>query len=92
MPTSPLAIKPITPAFAALDQYDADWVADDDAGVKYRLNQRGTDYYGILRESVGVPAALAELAFLSNPAEEALLASDTLIFVINDFLRDSRSG
>lgn len=61
---------------AALEPYDVEWVADDDAGVKYRLNQRGTDYYGILRESAGVPAALAELAFISNPAEEALLATD----------------
>ena len=63
-------------AVGSIGGLGADWVADDDAGVKYRLNQRGTDYYGILRESVGVPAALAELAFLSNPAEEALLATD----------------
>ena len=63
-------------SFAALEPFAVDWVADDDAGVKYRLNQRGTDYYGILRESAGIPAALAELAFLSNPAEEALLAGD----------------
>jgi N-acetylmuramoyl-L-alanine amidase len=62
--------------FAALEGYDIDWAADDDAGVKYRLNQRGTDYYGILRESAGVTASLAELAFLSNPAEEALLETD----------------
>lgn len=61
---------------AALEPYDVDWVADDDAGAKYRLNQRGTDYYGILRESAGTPAVLAELAFLSNPPEEALLATE----------------
>ena len=60
----------------ALAVHDIDWVADDDAGAKYRLNQRGTDYYGVLRESVGTPAVLAELAFLSNPSEEALLATD----------------
>lgn len=60
---------------AALEQYDVDWVADTDAGAKYRLNQRGTDYYGILRNSVGVPAVLAELAFISNPAEEQLLST-----------------
>ena len=34
----------------------------------------GTDYYGILRRSAGVPAVLSEAAFISNPAEEALLA------------------
>lgn len=58
-----------------LAQYEVAWVADDDAGVKFRLNERGTDYYGILRNSVGVPTVLAELAFLSNPAEEQLLAT-----------------
>jgi len=60
----------------ALSGYEAQWVADSDAGVKYRLNSRGTDYYGILRESAGTPSALAELAFLSNPSEEDLLATD----------------
>jgi N-acetylmuramoyl-L-alanine amidase len=60
---------------AALSAYDVDWVADTDAGAKYRLNQRGSDYYGILRDSAGVPAVLVEAAFLSNPAEEALLAT-----------------
>jgi N-acetylmuramoyl-L-alanine amidase len=60
---------------AAFSAYDVDWVADTDAGAKYRLNQRGSDYYGILRESAGVPAVLVEAAFLSNPAEEALLAT-----------------
>ena len=48
-------------------------MADTDAGAKYRLNQRGTGYYGILRNAVGIPASLAELAFLTNPTEEALL-------------------
>jgi len=60
---------------AALSDYDAEWVADSDAGAKVRLNSRGTDYYGILRESSGTPAALAELAFLSNPSEEQLLST-----------------
>ena len=59
---------------AALSSHETSWVADTDAGVKYRLNQRGTDYYGILRNAVGVPSSLAELAFLSNPLEERLLA------------------
>jgi len=63
---------------AALSRFEADWVADSDAGVKYRLNSRGTDYYGILRESAGIPAALAELAFLSNPSEERLLSTSAV--------------
>ena len=58
---------------SALSAHDAEWVSDRDAGVKYRLNERGTDYYGILRNAAGVPATLAELAFLTNPTEEQLL-------------------
>ncbi|MFQ5557286.1 MAG: N-acetylmuramoyl-L-alanine amidase [Acidimicrobiales bacterium] len=60
---------------AALEVFDVDWVSDTDAGAKYRLNQRGTDYYGILRNAAGVPSVLAELAFISNPAEAELLAT-----------------
>jgi len=64
--------------FAALSGYEASWVADTDAGTKVRLNSRGTDYYGILRNSSGTPAALAELAFISNPTEEQLLATEVV--------------
>jgi N-acetylmuramoyl-L-alanine amidase len=62
----------------ALSAYSADWVADRDAGAKYRVGDSGNDYYGVLRLSAanGVVASLAELAFLSNPSEEALLKRD----------------
>ncbi len=62
----------------ALAVFPAQWVADTDAGAKYRTNDAGGDYYGILRRSgeVGVVASLAELAFISNPSEEALLRRD----------------
>jgi len=61
--------------FKALSAYQADWAADRDAGTKYRLGDSGNDYYGILRISAigGVVGTLAELAFVSNPTEEALL-------------------
>jgi N-acetylmuramoyl-L-alanine amidase len=59
----------------ALSQFQGvAWVADTDAGAKYRLNSRGGDYYGILRRTAGVPSALAELAYVSNPPEADLLA------------------
>lgn len=58
----------------AFRSYDVTWVADRDAGAKYRLRSGGGDYYGILNRSAGVPAVLSEAAFISNPAEEALLA------------------
>lgn len=57
----------------ALSQYQGiDWVADADAGAKYRLSSRGDDYYGIIRQTQGTPGVLAELGFLSNPPEEQL--------------------
>lgn len=58
---------------AAFEPYDVPWVADLDAGAKFRPNDEGGDYYGILRNSAGVPAVLSEALFLSNPPEEALL-------------------
>ena len=57
----------------ALSAYPISWVADTDAGAKYRRNVNGDDYYGILRRTQGTPASLAELAFMSNPPEEELL-------------------
>jgi N-acetylmuramoyl-L-alanine amidase len=57
----------------ALSAYQVSWTADTDAGAKYRLNAGGDDYYAVLRRSHGTPSALAELAFVSNPPEEALI-------------------
>ncbi len=48
------------------------WVADTDAGAKYRKGSGGDDYYAVIRKTHGTPAALAELGFISNPPEEAL--------------------
>lgn len=60
--------------FAFFDSLPNDeWYADRDAGAKYRPNQSGGDYYGILRRTNGIAAVLSEAAFLPNPAEEALL-------------------
>jgi N-acetylmuramoyl-L-alanine amidase len=53
---------------------DVAWVADRDAGAKYRTSSRGDDYYGIIRRTQGTPGVLAELGFISNPPEEALYA------------------
>jgi N-acetylmuramoyl-L-alanine amidase len=54
---------------------DMDWAANVDAGAKWRLNDWGEDYYGMLRRpaAVGIPACITEFAFLSDPGEEALL-------------------
>jgi N-acetylmuramoyl-L-alanine amidase len=57
----------------ALSAYQVPWVADRDAGTKYRRGDNG-DYYFVLRKTAGVPSALAELAFITNPPEADLLA------------------
>jgi N-acetylmuramoyl-L-alanine amidase len=68
---SGLVYEALVRAFA---DYDVEWVGDRDAGAKYRLRGDGTDYYGILNRTAGVPAVLSEAAFISNPPEEALLS------------------
>ncbi|MEX2586600.1 MAG: N-acetylmuramoyl-L-alanine amidase [Actinomycetota bacterium] len=64
-----------------LSGLSAEWVGDTDAGAKWRLNSRGTDYYGLLRltAQAGVPSVLAELSFISNSAEEELLRREDVI-------------
>lgn len=68
----------------ALSQYQVPWVADTDAGAKYRRNARGGDYYGILRQTAGVPAVLAELGFISNAPEAELYARPEVQQVAGD--------
>jgi N-acetylmuramoyl-L-alanine amidase len=58
----------------ALRPYNLHWVADRDAGAKYRPGSTGDDYYGVLRRSHGVNGVLAELSFITDPAEATLLA------------------
>lgn len=52
-----------------------EWVADTDAGAKYRTSSSGDDYYGIIRQVQGTPGVLAELGFIVNPTEERLYSS-----------------
>jgi N-acetylmuramoyl-L-alanine amidase len=65
----------------ALGRFPADWAGDSDAGAKYRRNDEGGDYYGILRRprEAGVTAVLVEAAFITNPTEEALLRRDDVL-------------
>ena len=54
---------------------EATWVGNTDAGARWRVNDQGGDYYGILRlsDQHHLTASLAEMAFVSNPSEEVLL-------------------
>jgi N-acetylmuramoyl-L-alanine amidase len=65
-----LIYEEVVRAFAA---YDVAWVADRDAGAKYRPGERG-DYYAMLRLPQDVVSVLVESGFVSNPPEAALLA------------------
>jgi N-acetylmuramoyl-L-alanine amidase len=67
-----LVYEEVHKAFAP---YAISWVADTDAGAKYRLSSSGGDYYGILRDTAGITASLSEAAFVSNAPEEQLLAT-----------------
>ena len=57
----------------ALSAYRVPWVTSG-VGVTWRTRANGEDWYAMVRQPKGVAAALAELAFLSNPPEAELLA------------------
>lgn len=57
-----------------LADFDVEWVGDTDAGAKVRVGSDGGDYYGVLSRTSEVNSVLSEAAFISNPAEEQLLA------------------
>lgn len=60
---------------AALGVFDADWASRTDAGVLTVVNDSGEDAYGVNRYPE-TTSALAELAYLSNPTEAVVLATD----------------
>jgi N-acetylmuramoyl-L-alanine amidase len=69
---------------AATGPLAASWVADTDAGAKDRVNQSGDDYYAVLRHAPEIPSVLAELAYISNPPEEAMIRTESAQRVLAD--------
>jgi len=61
---------------AALRVHPIQWYGADDAGALFRQGRTGPDFYGVLRRTAGVPATLLEIAYLSNPTEAALVATE----------------
>ena len=56
--------------------FDADWTGGELLGARARLDPAtGEDYYGLLRRAT-MPAVIVEGVYISEPQEEALLASD----------------
>ena len=64
---------------AKLAPYGTDWVVGDASAARARESGDGSDFYGILRLSRGVPAILTESAYVSNPAEERLLRTEKFL-------------
>ena len=60
----------------ALRAHPIQWYGAAGAGALFRQGRTGPDFYGVLRRTAGVPATLVEIAYLSNPREAALVATD----------------
>ena len=64
---------------SALSQFDVAWVASLNKGTKAFERERDRkDLFGVLRHPVGIPSALLEAAYLTNPPEARLLADPTV--------------
>lgn len=62
---------------ASLSPFLDEWSVGPQPGAQARKSIRtGDDFYGVLRGSQGVPAVLTEAVYLSDPDEDALLATD----------------
>lgn len=60
--------------YAAALQFPTAWVGNAFDGVSARLGETGDDFFGVLRLTQGIPAALTEFLWLSNGPEAELLA------------------
>lgn len=72
----------------AAAQFDANWVSTVNQGASVRLNERGTDLYGIHRFSPEIDSVITEFMYLSNPSEAALLARQDVLDAQADAIVD----
>ncbi|MGH1489967.1 MAG: N-acetylmuramoyl-L-alanine amidase family protein [Acidimicrobiales bacterium] len=89
------------PPFAMEPVREFSWAGTGNAGVRSWTRVDGHDYLAVLRHSGSVPAALVEFVYLSNPAEEELLADSAFVeaeadalakAIIRYFANDGASG
>jgi hypothetical protein len=73
---------------AALSDFEVEWTAAPDAGVLRVLSTRGNDAYGMIRSPRTV-SVLAELGYISNPAEAELFATSEYVEAVSDALADA---
>ncbi|NNC75777.1 MAG: N-acetylmuramoyl-L-alanine amidase [Acidimicrobiia bacterium] len=70
----------------SLSQFDVDWQGGRIKGARSRVDsETGEDYYGLLRRAE-TPAAIVEGAYLTNPEEEALMATDAFRIAYSEAL------
>ena len=85
---------------AVFADYWVPWVRTYHQGASARLREPRTDTYGVLRMTRGVPAAIVEGLYLSNPPEAELLAlpeiqqaeGEAIARAINRFLATGDPG
>ena len=76
----PVPEPPIPPPPFTLDVVRPfSWAGSGNAGVRSWTRADGRDYLAVLRHSGAVPAVLAEFLYVTNPAEEELLADPGFI-------------
>ncbi len=71
----------------ALAEFDVEWQTAPDAGVLEVLDEDGDDTYGMVRRPQ-MPAVLAELGYIANPAEAELFATDEYVEAASVALAD----
>lgn len=57
----------------AVEPFSDTWSGGNFTGVRARLGEGGTDFYGILRDTAGTPGVLAEALYQSSEPEASLL-------------------
>ena len=85
---------------SAFTNYWVPWVRTYHQGVSARLREVRTDTYGILRMTRGIPSAIVEGLYLSNPPEAELLAlpevqqaeGQAIAMAVNRFLTTEDAG
>ena len=60
---------------AALTVAGVDWAAPEEPGVKYLLNQRGSDFFTVLRDTPAAASVLVEVASLATESGATYLAT-----------------
>ncbi len=73
-PPEPFDLEVPAPFNADTENLQFKFAGAGNSGVRSWIRDDGEDFLGVLRNTQGVPAVLAEFLYVTNPIEEALLA------------------